>query len=86
MLLQQVAAALTKLHCKGVVHQDLHSDNVLQALDGLQYKVSDLGNAAFHEIDGQPNELLDSQRVQHPFMHLISLAQVCKISSCLSLA
>ena len=57
MLLQQVAAALTRLHSKGIVHQDLHSDNVLQALDGQQYKVSDLGNAAFQEVDGQPNML-----------------------------
>lgn len=61
MLLQQVAAALGKLHAEGIVHQDLHSDNVLQALDGLQYKVSDLGNAAFNEIEGQPNELLHSK-------------------------
>lgn len=56
-LLQQVASALAKLHSCGVVHQDLHSGNVLQSLDGLHYKLSDLGSAAYHEIDDQPNIL-----------------------------
>lgn len=61
VLLQQVASALAHLHSKGIVHQDLHSDNVLQTLDGLHYKVSDLGSADFCEVDGQPNELYHSQ-------------------------
>ena len=37
------------------------SDNVLQASDGLQYKVSDLSNTTFHEIQDQPNALLHSK-------------------------
>ena len=60
-LLQQVASALAQLHSKGIVHQDLHSDNILQSLDGLQYKVSDLGNAEFCQVDGQPNEIFHSK-------------------------
>lgn len=61
MLLQQVASALAQLHSKSIVHQDLHSDNVLQTLDGLHYKVSDLGSADFCEVNGQRNELSHSK-------------------------
>ena len=53
-LLQQVASALAELHACGVVHQDLHAGNVLQSRDGLHYKISDLGSAAYPELGGQP--------------------------------
>ena len=56
-VLQQVASALAKLHICGVVHQDLHPGNVLQSLDGLHYKLSDLGSAAYHMVEDEPNML-----------------------------
>lgn len=56
-ILQQVSSALAKLHLSGVVHQDLHPGNVLQTLDGLHYKLSDLGSAAYHMVEDEPNML-----------------------------
>ncbi len=42
---QQLAAAVAWLHTKGVVHQDLHSSNVLKSLDGPEFLIADFGNA-----------------------------------------
>ena len=40
-----VARAVNWIHLKQVVHQDLHAGNVLCALDGSGYRLSDFGNA-----------------------------------------
>ena len=55
MLLQQVAAALTQMHKKHLVHQDLHVGNVLLSLDGTTCKIADLGSARHSVINGEPN-------------------------------
>lgn len=55
--LQQVASGLAVLDFRGIVHQDLHAHNVLQALNGVGYKIIDLGSAACCERNDQPNML-----------------------------
>ena len=48
-----IAQGLSRVHSKQVVHQDLHSGNVLQALDGSGYRIADFGNAAYmFQADG----------------------------------
>ena len=48
-----VSQALTRVHSKQVVHQDLHAGNVLQALDGSGFRLTDFGNASWEfQADG----------------------------------
>ncbi len=42
---QQVASAVNWMHAKQLVHQSLHSNNILQSLHGPDLLVADLGNA-----------------------------------------
>jgi len=42
---KQVASAVCWIHAKQLVHQDLHSNNVLQSLHGPDLLVADFGNA-----------------------------------------
>ena len=54
---QGLAAALAYMHSKGLVDQDLSPDNVLHRLNSSAWVKADLGNAAWMELDGRPNEL-----------------------------
>lgn len=50
-----LASALKHMHSQQLVHQDLHSRNVLSSLDGQSLKVVDLGAASFtHCRQGKP--------------------------------
>ena len=42
-----IAQALQRVHSKQVVHQDVHGGNVLQALDGSGFRLTDFGNASW---------------------------------------
>ena len=54
---QGVAAGLAHIHSKGIVHQDIHSGNVLQSLDGCSWTVADLGSAVWAEVKDQPRRI-----------------------------
>ena len=48
-----IAQALARVHSKGVVHQDVHSGNMLQALDNSGWRLTDFGHAEWtHNLDG----------------------------------
>ena len=57
---QGVASGLAYIHSKGMVDQDLHSNNILQKLDGSAWVKIDLGNAVDVEVGGCPNKLSKS--------------------------
>lgn len=52
-----VASGLAHIHSKGLVDQDFFAGNVMQSLDGARWVKADLGNAAWTEIDRQPNKV-----------------------------
>ena len=53
-----LASALACMHEHGLVHQDLHPNNVLQTLDGTEWRITDFGNAAWMtQQDGTPTRL-----------------------------
>ena len=53
-----LASGLALLHCKGVVHHDLHTGNVLVAKDGKSWVLSDFGNSYYRRhANGDDNEL-----------------------------
>ena len=54
---QGVAAALTHMHSKRIVDQDMFPGNVLRTLDGSRWVKIDLGNAAEMDKDGRPNRI-----------------------------
>ena len=54
---QGLAAGISYMHSRGLVDQDLHAGNVLQSADGQSLVKADLGNAAWAEVNGQPNKL-----------------------------
>ncbi len=49
---RQVVSAMAWLHSKQLVHSDLHSKNVLQSLDGLEWLIADFGNADWMFVSG----------------------------------
>ena len=55
----QVASALQHMHSQQVVHQDLHSRNVLSTLDGKAWQVVDFGAAALSHQQGTPTCLME---------------------------
>ena len=53
-----LASALDCIHSRGLVHQDLHASNILQTLDGSEWRLADFGNAAWvKQDDGSPTRL-----------------------------
>lgn len=60
-LAYSVAAALQWTHSKQVVHQDVHAGNILQTLDGYEWRLADFGNAAWmYAADGSQTRLTSS--------------------------
>ena len=67
----QLASALAYVHEQGIVHQDLHASNILQTLDGADWRLTDFGNAArMTQEDGSPTRLSSSM---YAFMTLPGL-------------
>lgn len=50
----QVASALQHMHSQQLVHQDLHSGNVLNTRDDQAWQVADFGAASWTHCQGTP--------------------------------
>lgn len=72
-----VASALEWIHCWGLVHQDLHTGNVLQTLDGSQWKLIDFGQAVWTYSEDGPVSVKRSMCVHLSCSHLL-LTDVCQ--------
>ena len=76
------ATGVVLMHCRGMVDQDLHTNNTLLPLSGYALVKADLGNAMLKEVDGHPTSGGHHVGDTCPFArcgacHTVALKQCC---------